>query len=104
MKEVWKDVPGYYGEYKVSNLGNVYSCKRYKVLRQNDNGRGHMIVLLSKDGTSKIKSVHRLVAAAFIPNPDGLPIVRHLDEDTHNNRADNLAWCSHKGAIYHTAE
>lgn len=102
MVEEWKDVPGYEGEYRVSNLGNVYSCKRNRPLKPHDNGSGHMIVCLYKGSTPKIYPVHRLVAMAFIPNPNSLPIVHHLDDNPQNNRAANLMWCTQKENVHYT--
>ena len=61
-----------------------------------DHGRGYLYVGLSKYGNYQSKSIHRLVAETFIPNPDNLPCVNHIDENTYNNRVDNLEWCTHK--------
>jgi hypothetical protein len=102
MIEEWKDVPGYEGLYRVSNLGNVYSCKRNRPMKQNDNGSGHLVVLLYKDGKPKINPVHRLVAGAFIPNPFNLPIVHHLDDNPQNNHVSNLKWCTQKENVHYT--
>ena len=102
MTEVWKDIPGYEGAYQVSNLGNVYSCKRCRPMRPHDKGSGHLIVLLRKDNKPKTHPVHRLVAAAFIPNPHKLPVVHHKDDNPQNNRADNLEWCTQKENVHYT--
>ncbi len=92
MKEVWKDVVGYEGLYKVSNLGNVFSvyAKRQKAL--NKSKHGYLMVQLWKNNIGKHHSVHRLVATAFIDNPQKKPQVNHIDEDKTNNAAYNLEW------------
>lgn len=102
MIEAWQDVPGYEGLYRVSSFGNVYSCKRNRPLKSHDNGSGHLVVLLYKDRKPKTHPVHRLVAGAFIPNPDNHPIVHHRDDNPRNNRADNLMWCTQKENVHYT--
>ena len=89
--EIWKSIEGYEG-CEVSNFGNVRS--RYgKPFKQFLNSRGYYRVSL---GTQRLHLVHRLVAKAFVDNPNGYPIVNHKDEDKTNNRADNLEWCTYK--------
>ena len=95
MNELYKNIPGYNGKYQVSNLGNVRSlqCKEPRILQQFDRDKcGHKYVELCKDGVSKKFLIHRLVAEAFIPNPDNLPIVMHKDNDPLNNHVSNLKW------------
>ena len=103
MKEIWKDIEGYEGLYQVSNLGRVRTLNYrrqkgvIKILKQAMNGKQHVCysaVELSKNGTGKIFKVHRLVAMAFIPNPDNLPEVNHKDENHTNNVWTNLEWCN----------
>lgn len=96
MEEIWKDVDGYAGKYQVSNFGNVRRVGK-RVLKPQIRGQGYLSVWLY-DGHNHAKqvSVHRLVADAFIPNPNGLDEVNHLDECKRNNRVDNLAWCTHR--------
>lgn len=104
--EVWKPVVGYEGLYEVSNYGNIRSLDKRVGWWQNKtrviNGRiisqykldRYPKVRLTKDKTGKMKYVHRLVAEAFIPNPDKLPEVNHIDENKMNNHVDNLEWCT----------
>ena len=101
MEEIWKPVVGYEGLYEVSNLGRVRSLNyrntgKVKELISHDNGFGYLIVELRNSGNRKTYSVHRLVAQAFIPNPDNLPEVNHRDLCKTNNCLLNLEWCSRK--------
>ena len=93
--EEWKAVPGYEGLYEVSNKGNVRNVRRNKLLRLQKN-QGYIKVWLYKNGIVTGLRVHRLVAQAFIPNPDNLLEVNHKDEDKTNNSVDNLEWCTRK--------
>lgn len=110
MEEIWKDIPGYEGLYQVSNLGRVKSFDRYV---EYDNGRGihyhkgrfikpsispggYRIIGLYKEKVRRSAKVSRLVAEAFIPNPDNLPIVNHKDENKTNDTVENLEWCDIK--------
>lgn len=102
--EIWKDVVGYEGSYQVSNLGRVkrikHTTKNYffseRIVNQYVNMNGYMMAPLSKDGKDKHKAVHRLVAQAFIPNPNNLQCVNHKDENKQNNNVENLEWCTKK--------
>lgn len=98
--EIWKDVVGYEGRYQVSSLGNVRSLKFKnqnitKTLAQKLSNKGYKVVQFSDKKRNKPALVHRLVAAAFIDNPNNYPIVNHKDENPQNNRVDNLEWCSY---------
>lgn len=100
--EIWKDVKGYEGRYKVSNLGNVKSLASYTT-RKTDyimkgwiNNKGYKKVLLSVEADIKVWSVHRIVAISFLENPLNLPQVNHIDEDKNNNHYSNLEWCTCK--------
>lgn len=98
-EEIWKDIPNYEGLYQVSNLGNVRSLnynktKKIKILTPSFDSYGYHHLVLWKDGKRKGFTVHRLVAEAFIPNPDNLHQINHKDEDKTNNCVDNLEWCS----------
>lgn len=100
MEEIWKDIEGY-EKYQVSNLGNVRSLDymhtgKVQLLRLRKRKRGYLCITLCKDGKLKNYLVHRLVAQAFLPNPDNLPQVNHRDENPSNNRANNLEWCDCK--------
>lgn len=104
MKRIWKDVDGFEGLYQVSNYGEVKSLRRAensnggirirneRILKQNKSNKMHCTVVLSKEGKTYPKLVHRLVAIAFIPNPEDKPVVDHIDTDPNNNRVDNLRW------------
>ena len=99
MIEEWKDIEGYEGLYQVSTLGRVKSLKywggkRTAILSQAKRKDGYLMVGLSRDGITKSKSVHRLVAQAFIPNPNNLEMINHKDEVPDNNCVSNLEWCS----------
>lgn len=93
--EIWKDIPGYVGLYKVSNYGRVKSIKKQLVLKICGSGNRYKTVALC-NGMRKTFRLHRLVAAAFIPNPDNKPCIDHIDGDRTNNHADNLRWVTVK--------
>ena len=95
MEEIWSDYDDY---YKVSTIGNVYSIKRNRLLNQNLNYCGYLIVSHYK--TKKL--VHRLVAEMFIPNPLNLPEINHIDGNKQNNVINNLEWCTHIENINHS--
>lgn len=106
MQEIWKDVKGYEGLYQVSNFGRVRSLnykhtKNVKELAYRINHKGYIDVHLSKNGKSKHLVVHRLVAKTFIPNPNNLPQINHIDGNKQNNRIDNLEWCNNSENLKH---
>lgn len=100
MEEIWKDVVGYEGIYQVSNLGRIKTLNYYgktnreEIMKFSKRKDGYLGVHLSKNGKALTKTVHRIVATAFIPNPDNLEMVNHKDENRANNCVDNLEWCS----------
>lgn len=99
MEEIWKDIKGYEGKYQVSNYGNVKSLNYHRTGKEQLKKptlqtNGYFYVSLCKP--NKCFSIHRLVAEAFIPNPDNLPCVNHKDEVKTNNHVDNLEWCTQK--------
>lgn len=93
MSVVWKDVPGYEGKYLVSNDGQVYSRVTSRMLCPSI-CRGYAVVSLYRGREVKNCKVHRLVALAFLPNPDGKQTVNHIDENKLNNCATNLEWAT----------
>ena len=93
--QIWKDIEGYKGHYQISNYGNVRSLKKDAFLMKGAYLKGYKIISLWKNGTGKMFRVHRLVAAAFIPNPENKPCIDHIDGDRANNHADNLRWVTY---------
>lgn len=110
--EIWRDIKGY-PNYQVSNLGRIKSLNYHrtgkeKILKSAKNSKGYLLIVLYKDGKGKTNRIHRIVASAFLPNPDNLPQVNHKDEDKTNNtiwinddgsvdlNKSNLEWCDCK--------
>lgn len=97
-----KDIAGYEGLYTIDTEGRIYSIRRKKYLSlKPDSSFGYVHAGLSKFGKTKLYSVHRLVAKAFIPNPNNLPVVHHKDDNKSNNRVENLEWCTQKENVHH---
>ena len=108
----WRDVKGYDGLYQVSDDGQVRSMDRVctgkrnraikgKVLKQTKTSTGYLKVELCKDGRKISTKVHRIVAMAFIENPDGKPNINHIDNNPLNNNVKNLEWCTQKENMIH---
>lgn len=109
LQEEWRQVKGYEGKYLVSNHGRVCCIRQdrwdrhhgtyvpfycWNIVNGFDNGHGYKVVAFRKDGKVKNYYIHRIVAEAFIPNPEGLPCVNHLDYNRSNNDISNLEWCT----------
>lgn len=90
------DIKGYEGLYAITSCGKVWSYKSNKFLAINNHKNGYQSVALSKNGTKKRFLVHRLVAEAYLPNPDNLPEINHKDEIKSHNYINNLEWCDAK--------
>ena len=119
--EVWRPVKGFEGVYEVSSAGRVRSVNRIRylksrrgkivarqlrgnIMRVRDNGHGYKVLILRNRKTGERKScyVHRLVAEAFIRNPQELPVINHLDYDRGNNSVKNLEWTTHRANVHYS--
>lgn len=108
MREIFMSIKGFEGLYSVSNFGNVKResvkskpgtgnyARDEHLVKQRKNNKGYLMVDLYKNNIRSQLLVHRLVAQAFVPNPNNYSIVNHKDEDKTNNNADNLEWCTQK--------
>ncbi len=116
--EEWVPVQGYEGLYEVSNMGRVRAPEKRNIVRGRHptpylrtrkpkvlalTGDKYLTVGLHRDGKCKRVLVHRLVAQHFVPNPDNLPEVNHLDEDKKNNKSTNLEWTTRSGNALHSS-
>lgn len=113
MCEIWKDVVGYEEYYEVSDLGRVRTKPHLRKGIQGDyvqkaiirkpylSKNGYLVLNLSKSGQIHTKCIHRLVAEAFIPNLQNLPVINHIDGNKTNNNASNLEWVTQKDNVLH---
>lgn len=94
-KEIWKDIPGFEGIYKISNFGNVHSIRYNKLIKISIGKRGYRVISLWYRGKGKTVAIHRLLALLFIPNELNLPCVNHKDGNKLNNDLNNLEWVTY---------
>lgn len=107
MTEIWKDIKDYEGLYQVSNFGRVKSLKRKwrlreRILKLMLHSKGYLFVGLFKNSKGRNFLCHRLVAKAFVSNPDNKPEVNHLDGIKTHNEDYNLEWCTPKENVQHS--
>lgn len=113
-KEIWKDIEGYDGFYRISNYGRVMSCRswgfgngrrrKWQFLKPHNRykGKQYKSVCLFKNHEREYISIHRLVALHFLPRIEGKDVVNHLDENPANNHVSNLEWTTHKGNMMYS--
>lgn len=92
MEEYWRDVAGFEGLYRISSTGRILSVRAGRTIAAEKLKSGHLRVTFSKDGVQTRFGVHRLVAEAFLPNPDKMPLVLHGENGVHDNSVGNLRW------------
>ena len=112
--EIWKDVFGYEGFYQVSNLGNVKRVGSFRgvnkaylnnyYLTPVDNGKGYNRIKLTVNNKSKRVMLHRLIAEAFIENPNCYPCINHINANRKDNRIENLEWCTQSQNCLHSVK
>lgn len=100
MREI-KDIKDYEGYYAITSDGEVLSTRYNRTLKPRPTEDGYLQVVLCVRGDQKPFYVHRLVAQAFVPNPEGLPEVNHIDENKNNNDVSNLEWVTAKDNCNH---
>ena len=101
--EIWKNIKNYEGLYQISNLGNIKSLIKNKILKPYINKKnGYAYIGLHKNKNIKVIRIHRLVAINFIPNPNNFPIVNHKNGVRNDNRVENLEWCTQRYNIIYS--
>ena len=99
--ELWKDIKGFEGLYQISSYGRVWNSNTLKYLGLSRPEGIHITVLLRKNNASYYQQIHRLVAEAFLPNPDNLAVVMHMDDNPLNNNVNNLRWGTYSDNLIH---
>ena len=112
--EIWKDVIGYEGFYQVSNLGNVKRVGSFRgvnkaylndyYLKPKDNGKGYYRIKLTVNNKSKRVMLHRIIAEAFIKNPNNYPYINHINAIRKDNKLENLEWCTQSQNCLHSVK
>lgn len=103
-REVWADIPGYEGIYRVSTNGRIMSLRGApQIMNSHDNGNGYLYITLCKNGMRKNHYVHRLVADAFCIHPYGKDYVNHINHIKQDNRSSNLEWCTQRENVQKSA-
>ena len=100
--EIWRDIHGYEGKYQVSNYGRIKSLYTNKLKKATIKNWGYKCVDLYLNGKRENKTIHRLVAMTFIPNPNGYKVINHIDGNKLNNNVNNLEWCTQSYNIKHS--
>ena len=102
-QEQWRPIDGTNGDYEVSDQGRVRSlkCNKVRIMPHTMQHHGYHAFMIHMNGRAQCRKVHREVALAFIPNPDGLPEVNHIDGNKDNNQVSNLEWVTHQANVRH---
>lgn len=98
-----RDIPGYKGLYSACRDGRIYSHRRSNFLKLSDTEKGYKRVTLWANDRSRSFKVHRLVASAYLPNPNNYPEINHIDGVRTNNMIENLEWCTRTHNVQHAA-